>query len=72
MLTGVTASEDIVGEALATVSTALPEAPLIKAPIAVDPAATAEATPEALMVATDELELVQVVAAVTSWVLPSA
>ena len=72
-LKGVTAIEEMVGEALeATVSAALPAAPLNDAPIAVAPVATPVATPAVLMVATDALELVHVAVAVTSWVLPLA
>jgi len=71
-LTGDTASVATVGAALATVSTALPEAPSSEAPIAVDPDVTAVASPEELIVATEVLELVQVAAEVTSCVVPSA
>jgi len=57
---------------LEMLSTALPEAPSREAPMAVDPAARAVASPEALIVATDALELVHVAVEVTFSVLPLA
>jgi len=51
---------------LATVSEALLAAPPSEAPMAVDPAAAAVASPEELIVATDGLELVQLAEALTS------